>query len=126
MARLPDGAGARWIVVLTAAADDDLAGLRAWTPVTLLGQPQVMTCTRSWAEADTAAFTAPLEEATAVWFEGGRQTRLVDAYAGTRTEASLRGMLDRGGLVAGTSAGTIIRGDHLVRAGGGGIIPPPR
>lgn len=126
MARLAGGPRARWVVVLTAASDEDLAGLRAWNPVTPLGQPQVALHTRSRAEADTAAFTAPLEDATAVWFEGGRQSRLVDAYAGTRTEAALRGVLDRGGLIAGTSAGATIQGDHLVRAGSGGIIPPPR
>lgn len=126
MARRAGGAQARWVVVITAASDEDVPGLRAWNAVTPLGQPQVVLHTRNRAEADTAAFTAPLEGATAVWFEGGRQARLVDAYAGTRTEAALRGVLDRGGLVAGTSAGATIQGDHMVRAGGGGIIPPPR
>jgi cyanophycinase len=126
MARLAGGTGARWVVVITAASDEDVPGLRLWNPVTPLGQPQAVLHTRSRAEADTAAFATPLEAATAVWFEGGRQTRLMDAYAGTRTEAALRGVLDRGGLVAGTSAGATIQGDHMVRAGGGGIIPPPR
>lgn len=125
MARLAGGARAHWVVVVTAASDDDVPGLRLWNPVTPLGQPQVVLHTRDRAEAGTAAFTALLEDATAVWFEGGRQTRLVDAYAGTRTEAALRGVLDRGGMIAGTSAGATIQGDHMVRAGRGGIVPPP-
>ena len=51
---------------------------------------------------------------------------MLDAYAGTRTEAALRGVLNRGGLIAGSSARATIQGDHMVRAGGGSIIPPPR
>src|SRR5580658_1097642 len=71
--------------------------------------------TRDRGEADSAEFIAPLLSATAVWFVGGRQWRLVDAYADTRTEAALRTVLDRGGLIAGTSAGATIQGSYLVR-----------
>lgn len=126
MARLAGGAGARWVVVPTAAADEDVPSLHRANPISPLGQTQVVLHTRDRAVADSAAFVAPLADATAVWFEGGRQNRLVDAYAGTRTEAALRGLLDRGGLVAGTSAGATIQGSHLVRAGGTGIMPAPR
>jgi len=126
MARLAGGARARWVVVITAASDEDVPGLRVQNPVLPLGQPQTVLHTRDRMEADTAAFAAPLGAATAVWFEGGRQSRLADAYAGTRTEAALRGVLDQGGLIAGSSAGATIQGDHMVRAGGNSIIPPPR
>ncbi|MCC7084427.1 MAG: hypothetical protein IT427_05425 [Pirellulales bacterium] len=34
--------------------------------------------------ADTAEFCRPIEAADGVWFGGGRQWRLVDAYGGTR------------------------------------------
>ncbi|KAL6703048.1 hypothetical protein ACN47E_010255 [Coniothyrium glycines] len=67
------------------------------------------------AEADTAAFTAPLRAARGVFFGGGRQWRLVDAYAGTQTEAALRAVLARGGVVAGSSAGASIMGSFLAR-----------
>lgn len=65
--------------------------------------------------ADTDEFVAPLEDADGVFFLGGRQWRLVDAYAGTKTEAAIRGVLDRGGVVGGSSAGASICGSFLVR-----------
>ncbi len=71
--------------------------------------------TRDRRLADTEAFAAPLLRAKAVFFGGGRQWRLVDSYAGTRTERELRGVLERGGVIAGTSAGATIQGSYLVR-----------
>ena len=67
------------------------------------------------AEANTARFAKPLEEARGVWVVGGRQWRLVDAYAGTRTEELLHQVLARGGVIAGTSAGATIQGSYLAR-----------
>lgn len=65
--------------------------------------------------ADTDAFVAPLREADAVWFFGGRQWNLVDSYTGTLTEKELHALLDRGGVIGGSSAGATIQGDYLVR-----------
>ncbi|KAK5625124.1 hypothetical protein RRF57_000840 [Xylaria bambusicola] len=65
--------------------------------------------------ADTDAFVAPLRNASAVWFGGGRQWRLVDAYAGTKTEAAFQAVLDRGGVIGGSSAGASIQGSFLAR-----------
>ncbi len=66
-------------------------------------------------EADSEAFVAPLREAAGVFFGGGRQWRLVDAYGGTRTETAIREVLERGGVVGGSSAGASIQGSFLVR-----------
>lgn len=66
-------------------------------------------------EADSEAFVAPLREASGVFFGGGRQWRLVDAYGGTRTEEAIREVLERGGVVGGSSAGASIQGSFLVR-----------
>ena len=71
--------------------------------------------TRDRKTADSEAFTTPLTQARAVWFAGGRQWRLVDAYLGTRTERELHGLLERGGVIGGTSAGATIQGSYLVR-----------
>lgn len=65
--------------------------------------------------ADTEAFVAPLLDADAVWFDGGRQWNMVDSYMNTRTVKELWRVLERGGVVAGTSAGATIQGDYLVR-----------
>lgn len=67
------------------------------------------------AVADTEAFVAPLRTARGVWFPGGRQWRLADSYLGTRTEAALQGVLDRGGVIGGSSAGASIQGSYLAR-----------
>ncbi len=66
-------------------------------------------------EADTEAFIEPLLEARGVWFPGGRQWRLADSYLGTRTESALRAVLDRGGVIGGSSAGASIQGSYLAR-----------
>ncbi|MEZ5038936.1 MAG: cyanophycinase [Saprospiraceae bacterium] len=71
--------------------------------------------TRDPKEADSEAFVKPLQEATGVWFVGGRQWRLVDAYAGTRTFDELQQVLARNGVIAGTSAGATIQGSYLAR-----------
>lgn len=66
-------------------------------------------------EANTDRFNAPLKNAKGVWFGGGRQWRLVDAYAGTKTEKLLWEVLNRGGVIAGSSAGATIQGSYLAR-----------
>jgi cyanophycinase len=71
--------------------------------------------TRDPKVADSEAFVAPLKSAQAVWIVGGRQWRLADAYLGTRTEKELWGVLERGGVIGGSSAGATIQGSYLVR-----------
>jgi cyanophycinase len=71
--------------------------------------------TRDRKVADSETFVAPIRRARAVWFPGGRQWRLADAYLGTRTENELHALLDRGGVIGGTSAGATIQGSFLVR-----------
>ncbi|KAI0381611.1 hypothetical protein F5Y04DRAFT_254951 [Hypomontagnella monticulosa] len=65
--------------------------------------------------ADTEEFAAPLRSAKGVFFGGGRQWRLVDAYAGTLTERLFHDVLDRGGVIGGSSAGASIQGSFLAR-----------
>ena len=71
--------------------------------------------TRDPAEADTEEFIAPLKYARGVWFIGGRQWRIADSYLGTRTEQAFRAVLDRGGVIGGSSAGATIQGSYLAR-----------
>ncbi len=65
--------------------------------------------------ADTEAFAAPLREANAVWFDGGRQWNIVDSYMNTLTYREFHNVLARGGVIGGSSAGATIQGDYLVR-----------
>src|SRR5712691_2669061 len=71
--------------------------------------------TRDRAVADSEAFVRPITTARAVWFVGGRQWRLVDAYAHTRTQREVERVLERGGVVAGSSAGASILSSYMVR-----------
>jgi len=71
------------------------------------------TVSRTVADADT--FVAKIANARGVWFEGGRQFRLVNSYAGTKSERAFQAALDRGGVVGGSSAGASILGSYLVR-----------
>lgn len=62
------------------------------------------------AVADTDEFISPLVNAKGIFFGGGRQWRLVDAYAGTKSERAFQDVLNRGGVISGTSAGASIQG----------------
>ncbi len=76
--------------------------------------------------ADTEDFVKVLREAKGVWFVGGRQWNLVDSYAHTLTEKEFHAVLDRGGVIGGSSAGATIQGDYLVRGevAGAQIVMP--
>jgi cyanophycinase len=92
---------------------DDAAGARRLRDAGARNVRVLFTTDRAVADADS--FTAVLKRAGGVWFDGGRQYRLVDAYAGTRTEQAFHDVLARGGVVGGSSAGATILGDFLVR-----------
>ncbi len=71
--------------------------------------------TRDPKTADTDAFVAPLKRAKGVWIDGGRQWRLADSYLNTKTHRELFSVLERGGVIGGSSAGATIQGSYLVR-----------
>jgi cyanophycinase len=71
--------------------------------------------TRSREEANSEAFVAPIRRARGVWITGGRQWRLADAYLDTQVHQALKQLLERGGVIAGTSAGASIQGSYLAR-----------
>jgi len=71
--------------------------------------------TNDRSEADSKNFASQLDDVKGVWFTGGRQWRLADAYLDTKTMDALQGVLDRGGVLAGTSAGATILGSYLAR-----------
>ena len=113
----------RFIVVPTAGGNYDRDGnvrvyeedavLRSWRARGVRNVSMLQT--HDPMVADTEAFVAELEQATAVWFNGGRQWNIVDSYAGTRTYDEFHKVLERGGVVGGSSAGATILGEYLVR-----------
>lgn len=69
--------------------------------------------------ASSTEFVAPLKNATAVWFGGGAQQRIADAYVGTLVEQQLHAVLQRGGVIGGTSAGAAIQSRVMIASGRG-------
>jgi cyanophycinase len=115
---LAGGPDAPIVIVPTAGeADEDYgeywSGLRLWrdngaTRLTVLH-------TRDRNVADSEAFVQPIRAARGVFFAGGRQWRLADAYLDTRTHQELAALLERGGVVGGSSAGASILSSFMVR-----------
>lgn len=106
------------IVVIPTAGEDQAYG-SDWSGANMFRRAGVthltVLHTRDRSMADTEKFVAPLREATGVWFPGGRQWRLVDAYLDTRTQRELERVLARGGVVGGTSAGASVQASYMVR-----------
>ncbi len=71
--------------------------------------------TRDRNEANSDKFARRLRKARGVWFSGGRQWRLADSYLDTKVHQELRALLERGGVIGGTSAGATIQGSYLAR-----------
>ena len=107
------------IVVIPTAGDADeeydqyWSGLKQWRDngaknLTLLH-------TRDRKVANSEAFVRPIREARGVFFAGGRQWRLADSYLDTLVHKELSALLNRGGVVGGSSAGASILSSFLVR-----------
>ncbi|NOQ24165.1 MAG: DUF3471 domain-containing protein [Bacteroidales bacterium] len=71
--------------------------------------------TRDPEEANKDEFIEPIKNAVGVIFGGGRQWRHADSYLNTKTHDELIKLLDRGGVIAGGSAGATILGSYLTR-----------
>ncbi len=71
--------------------------------------------TRSQEEANSKEFTDILRSASGVWFSGGRQWRLADSYLNTKTHDAFNDLLNRDGVIGGSSAGATIQGSYLAR-----------
>jgi cyanophycinase len=66
------------------------------------------------AVAEQPEFSEPLNRATGVWIGGGTQGRLSDLFVGTEVVRGIHRVLDRGGVVAGTSSGAAIMSDAMI------------
>jgi cyanophycinase len=106
------------IVIIPTAGDDDeydqyWSGLRLWRENG--AQNLTVMHTRDRKVAETEAFVKPLKTARGVFFTGGRQWRIMDSYLHTLTHKELTGVLSRGGVIGGSSAGATALGSYLVR-----------
>jgi cyanophycinase len=117
------GLGAKIVVVPTAGGNRGPDGnIRVYNEEQVLASWKKRGATNVWMlhthdpkVADTEEFAKVLRDAAAVWFNGGRQWNIVDSYAGTLTLREFHKVLERGGVIGGSSAGATIQGDYLVR-----------
>src|SRR5262245_29245077 len=117
--QLAGGPEAKFVIVPTAGGNRNADGtLHVYTEETVIApwlarglKHVTMLHTADPKVADTEAFAQPLRDANAVWFDGGRQWNLVDSYANTLTEKEFHKVLERGGVIGGSSAGATIQGD---------------
>jgi cyanophycinase len=116
---LAGGATAKLVIVPTAGDDASIPAAEVITKSWRENGPENVTVlhTRSRDEANSMAFVAPLLEATGVWFDGGSQSRIADAYVGTEFEKQIIAVLTRGGVVGGTSAGAAIMSKVMIAQG---------
>jgi cyanophycinase len=117
---LAGGADASVVIITTAATDEELADGQFYTDQEKRFRSYGFTNfsfmhTRDPKEASTEAFFKPLIDVHGVWILGGRQWRLVDAYEGTQVFDQLLKLLERGGVIGGSSAGASILASYLAR-----------
>lgn len=70
--------------------------------------------TRDKVKADENAFLELIRKAKGLYFGGGDQALLEKAYAGTQLHREMFALLERGGVIMGTSAGASIMGSVLI------------
>lgn len=108
---------AKIVVVTTGAGEQakddqkDVDTVKKYTGV----KNVVMLHTFDLKEANSEKFIAPLKDATGVYFVGGRQWYIANAYLNTLTHQAFWDVLSRGGVIAGSSAGATIQGSFLWR-----------
>ncbi|MCE9556269.1 MAG: cyanophycinase [Planctomycetes bacterium] len=117
--RLSGGRKARIVLITSAYAyrDEEHVQRRFGGWRSMGADSLVFLDAKSREEADSAKFVIPLTKATAVWIAGGSQSRLMSLCSGTKTEQAVRDVLNRGGVVGGTSAGAAAMSQLMIRYG---------
>ena len=112
------GSDANIIIVPTAGGDsltdENLERSRQWAHSRGAKNVTVIH-TKDRELADSEDYVKPIQEATGVWFTGGRQWRIADSFLNTRTHEEFSNVLRRGGVIGGSSAGATIQGAYLAR-----------
>jgi cyanophycinase len=117
--RLAGGPSARVVLIPSACTYDSIEEIReyfsVWRKCNVASLDFLDTASRE--QANSAEFIAPLEKATGVWMPGGYQGRLTELYGGTLVETGIRNVLERGGVVGGTSAGAAVLSRVMILEG---------
>ena len=119
--RLAGGDKARVVLIPTAYGPTDVEGVEQFHELWSRYKPANISIlhTHDRAEANDPDFVAPLRDATAVWFLGGVQSRLLDTYGDTLLHQEVRRLFERGGVVGGNCAGAMALGETMIVCGEG-------
>jgi cyanophycinase len=113
------GADARIVIIpahhVEPGSDSERRYLAAWAPFEI-GSVEVLSIERRKL-ADDPNFVAPLKRATGVWLAGGDQNWLTMIYRDTETSRQLEAVLDRGGVIGGSSAGAAAIPSVMIASG---------
>jgi cyanophycinase len=114
------GAGNGSLVVIPSASpssdhSDHAKFLRYWQNYSWKNVKILHILNRHDAQGDDVVLL--LKSATAIWIAGGDQNRLASRYQGTSVESEIAGLIGRGGVVGGTSAGSAIASSVMIAGG---------
>ncbi|MGB8490403.1 MAG: cyanophycinase [Bacteroidales bacterium] len=114
------GNSARIVIIPTAMDDNELQSDSAFYRLRKAFESDgfkniTILHTRDSSMANNEKFIEPLKTATGIFFEGGRQWRIADGFLNTKAQREMFRLLDRGGVIAGSSAGATIQGSYLAR-----------
>ena len=117
--RLAGGEQARVVLIPTAYGPTDEEGVDQFREQWGRFHPASIAIlhTHDRADANDPQFVAPLKDATAVWFLGGVQSRLLDIYGETLLHQEVRRVFERGGVVGGNCAGAMALGETMIVGG---------
>ncbi len=115
---LAGGKNARIVLIPSASAQPEAPArsLAFWKTADVKSVRVLHTTCRC--DADDPRFYGMLRDATGVWIAGGDQSRLSAIYGDTAVERELVKVIQRGGVVGGTSAGASIASDVMVAGAG--------
>jgi len=118
MVELAGGKDAK-LVYIPCSESDDVTGpqrmVETWKKMGVASATFIHTKDRTKANLDEG-FLAPLSDATGIWFGGGRQWNFSDSYYGTKAHRMMKEVLQRGGVIGGSSAGASIQARYMCRA----------
>lgn len=107
------------LVYVPCAEEEEVSGrqsmVETWKRMGVKHSTFIHTKDRNRADSDEE-FLAPLKNATGIFFGGGRQWNFSDSYYGTKAQKLMKDVLNRGGVIAGSSAGASIQARYLARA----------
>lgn len=105
----------RVVIVPTAAAMErpELAAANGARHFNALGADAEPLMALTADDANDAALVAAADAADVIYLTGGNPAYLMGALAGSRLAAALRAALDRGAIVAGSSAGAMALGEWM-------------